>query len=342
MKRYSLYFAAPQKVEVREESLPPPGDDQVMVRTLFSAISPGTEMLIYHGQAPEDMALDETIPSLQGSFRFPFKYGYSCVGEVVAVGKKVAGEWLGQRVFSFHPHESAFLAEPAELMPIPDGLALEDAVFLPNMETAVNFVLDGKPLLGEEAAVFGQGVIGLLTSALLVQFPLDRLAAFEKFRLRQEAAAQLGVKNIFDAPAPDAVDGLRAALFPGGAKTGFDLVFELSGSPSALDQAIHLTRFHGRVVIGSWYGSSPAQLNLGGSFHRSRIQLISSQVSTIGPDLSGRWDKARRFALAWRQLEVIRPSRWITHRLPFERAPEAYRLLAESPQETIQVILIHG
>ena len=98
----------------------------------------------------------------------------------------------------------------------------------------------------------------------------------------------------------------------------FDLTFELSGSPSALNDAIALTTFSGRIVIGSWYGKKHAEIDLGGSFHRSRIKLISSQVSTISPELSGRWDKSRRFDTAWKALERIKPEKWITHRFPIE------------------------
>ena len=114
---------------------------------------------------------------------------------------------------------------------------------------------------------------------------------------------------------------------------------ELSGSPSALNDAIALTGFGGRVVIGSWYGEKQAILDLGGEFHRSRIKLISSQVSTIAPELSGRWDKGRRFQVAWDALERIHPEKWITHRFPLDEAAQAYSLLDKNPEETIQIIL---
>ena len=122
----------------------------------------------------------------------------------------------------------------------------------------------------------------------------------------------------------------------------FDLVFELSGNPSALDNALALTGFSGRVVIGSWYGEKKTEVSLGRAFHRSRIKLISSQVSTIAPELSGRWDKARRFDVAWKALERIKPDKWITHQFPIERAAEAYQLLDENPQETIQVLITYS
>ena len=91
-------------------------------------------------------------------------------------------------------------------------------------------------------------------------------------------------------------------------------------------------------MIGSWYGEKKASLDLGGSFHRSRIKLISSQVSSIAPELQGRWDKARRFEVAWEALGRIRPEKWITHRFPLDQAMEAYNMLDKNPDQTIQVV----
>ncbi len=337
MKRQSLFFTAPEKVEIVSESFSGPAKGQALVRNLVSAISPGTEMLLYRGLVPEEMPLDASIEALQGSSRYPFKYGYASVGEVIAVGKGVSETWLGKRVFKFHPHESAFVANLSDLILLPEGLSIEDALFLPNMETAVNFLQDGRPVIGEAAAVWGLGVIGLLTTALLVQFPLGDLVTFDRFQKRRQVALVLGARASLD-PEEVRLKKLDSALFPQG-MVGYDLVYELSGSPSALDQAIAMTGFDGRIVIGSWYGKKTAQLSLGGAFHRSRIKLISSQVSTISPELSGRWTKDRRFEVAWLQLAKIEPSRWITQVFPFERAAEAYRKIAEEPQETLQVIL---
>jgi len=122
---------------------------------------------------------------------------------------------------------------------------------------------------------------------------------------------------------------------------GADLTYELSGSPAALDQAIRVTGYAGRVVLGSWYGSKRASLDLGGRFHRSRIRLLSSQVSSLAPEFSGRWSKERRFSVAWKMLQELKPSRWITHRFPLEEAEQAYRLLDTQPGEALQVLFTY-
>ncbi|MCU0489305.1 MAG: zinc-binding dehydrogenase [Anaerolineales bacterium] len=329
----SLYFTAPGQVELRQEPLPPPGSGQVVVQTLCTAISPGTEMLIFRGQFPASLALDENLSALSGGFHYPLRYGYAAAGRVIETGKDVDPAWQDRLVFAFQPHTSHFLAPAAELQPIPEDVTPEQAVFLPNLETALNFVMDGAPLIGEHVLIFGQGIVGLLTSALLAQFPLQSLVCLEPLPLRRQAALALGVTAVLNPGESNGVDKLRE-IQPSGA----DLVYELSGAPPALNQAIAATCFGGRVVIGSWYGEKRVQLDLGGYFHRSRIRLISSQVSSLAPELTGRWNKARRFELAWKLLARIHPERWITHRFALSQAQQAYNLIDRQPQDAIQVL----
>ena len=330
-------------MEPREESLPALGADDVLVKTTCSAISAGTERLVYEGRFPRDLETDSVISSLRGGFEYPLAYGYACVGKVVEVGKEANREWLNRFVFAFQPHTSHFITQPDSLFLIPDFISPENACFLPNMETAVNLVQDGAPILGERVLVLGQGVVGLLTASLLNEFPLESLVTADRFTLRRKVSAEIGVSESFDPEQKKSNNQHKAAIsshsfHQAAYAQNFDLTYELSGSPSALNDAIALTRFSGRIVIGSWYGEKKAEIDLGGSFHRSRIKLISSQVSSIAPELSGRWDKARRFQVAWDALERIKPEKWITHRFPVEEASKAYELLSEHPQETIQVL----
>ncbi len=347
MKRKTLYFTAPRQVELREETLPALGVDEVLVETVCSAISAGTEMLIYQGRFPQEVETDPVISSLRGVFKYPITYGYACVGSVKEIGKEVNTDWLNRSVFSFQPHTSHFVSKPESLFSIPESFSPETACFLPNMETAVNLVQDAAPIFGERVLVLGQGVVGLLTASLLKEFPLEELVTADCFELRRQASMAIGVKTSFNSNAKDldnknsTADADTDKDLTAYTQRTFDLVFELSGNPSALDDALALTCFSGRVVIGSWYGEKKTEVSLGHAFHRSRIKLISSQVSTIAPELSGRWDKARRFDVAWKALERIRPDKWITHQFPIEKAAEAYQLLDENPQETIQVLITY-
>lgn len=339
MKRKTVYFTAPRQVELREESLPVLGADDILVETSCSAISAGTEMLIYQNRFPHDVETDPVISSLRGAFEYPLAYGYSCAGRVMDIGKDVNREWLDRSVFSFQPHTSHFIAKPDSLFTIPNSLRPDTACFLPNMETAVNLVQDAAPILGERVLVLGQGVVGLLVASLLKEFPLEALITSDCFELRRKASLIMGANDSFDPISQkDNVSVQIDKKHLSGYAQNFDLSFELTGSPSALDEAIAFTSFSGRIIVGSWYGEKRAVINLGGAFHRSRIRLVSSQVSTIAPELSGRWDKARRFHVAWETLNRIQPQKWITHRIPIDNAEDAYRLLDENPQETIQVM----
>jgi len=340
VKRKTLYFTGPGQVEILEKTVPELGIDDILVETLFSAISAGTEMMIYKGHFPRDIETDPVISSLRGGFKYPLSYGYASVGVVKETGTQVDRAMRGKLVFSFQPHTSYFVCRLDSLIPLPSTVAPETACFLPNMETAVNLVQDGAPVLGERVLVLGQGVVGLLTTSLLGEFPLDTLVTADKFVLRCRMGEAEGQKSkipncpVLDPSAPDFREQALSAL-----KRGADLTFELSGNPEALNDAITLTQFSGRIVIGSWYGTKPVQVELGGTFHRSRIKLISSQVSSISPELSARWDKSRRFDVAWKALERIQPEKWITHRFPIEDASKAYQLLDENPQEVVQIIL---
>lgn len=371
LERLSLYFTGPKKVELHHETQPKPGNGEALVRSLLSAISPGTEMLVYRNQFPTDLPLDETLPALRGRFTYPLRYGYAVVGEVIQVGPDVDENWLGRLVFAYQPHASHFVSQLSGLFPLPDEISISDAVFLPNMETAVNFLMDGAPLIGERVAVLGQGVVGLLTTALLAGFPLESLVTLDHHPLRRQASLALGAHASLD---PDEVEPARVILSSrlsrknavglGTDRTskpesdGADLVYELTGNPAALDLAIDLCGFSGRVVLGSWYGDKRAPIDLGGKFHRSRIRLVSSQVSTFDPRFSARWDKPRRLDVTWEMLRKVRPAGLtedtsqelipsgrsekiglITHTFPFERAAEAYHLLDEHPEKTIQVVL---
>jgi 2-desacetyl-2-hydroxyethyl bacteriochlorophyllide A dehydrogenase len=336
IKALQLWFTAPCQVEVREALLPAPGPDQVLVRTCYSAVSAGTELLLYRGQMPRTMALDSNLQSLQQSTGYPLQYGYACVGEVQQIGAAVDPAWQERQVFSFQPHASHFLARLEELKVIPADLTARDAVFLPNMETAVNLVQDGQPLLGERVVVLGQGIVGLLLSALLAEHPLASLAAVDAQPFRQELARRLGVQTVCSpeqaGQAPQSPDSTHAAL------ADADLVYEVSGNPEALNLAISLSGFASRIVIGSWYGNKVAPVDLGGKAHRNRLQLITSQVSTLAPALSGRWDKERRFALAWEMIRRVRPQQLITHTLPLEEAGSLYRRLHEEESGFMQSV----
>jgi alcohol dehydrogenase len=336
MKNLAVYFTGIRSVEIRDEEFPIIGDNLVLVQTMASAISTGTEMLFYNGLVPEEVPLDENIPVLAQRAGYPFKYGYAAVGKVIECGKTVDPKWRDTLVFSFHPHESYFAADPATLIPI-DDTKMEDAVFLANMETAVNFLMDGKPIIGDQVIVFGQGVVGLLTTALLAQIPLGKLLAVEPHEMRRAMSVECGAHACLD-PEEANFSKIASRLLAG---SGADLIYEVTGNPLAIELAMPLTAFGGSIIIGSWYGTSKSRVQLASYFHRQRVKIVSSQVSTLAPEFHGAWTKERRLRITKSMLTRIQPSRLITHRFPIADAKKAYKLLDEDPDKAIQILLTY-
>jgi len=330
-KNYSLWFMKSRQIEIKESSIRSDiGPDEVIVETILSAISPGTELKIYRGEFCTSDSDEKNNSAFSDSFQFPLQYGYSLVGKIISKGNQVSDLEIGQLVFAFHAHEEKFVIKADELRSIPKDVSPEDAVFLPNVETAINFVHDGKPMLGEKIAVFGQGIVGLLTTYLMAQVPFSEVYTFDFFEKRRQISVQLGAKESLDPTKVNVV-----GVIPNGA----DLSVEVSGSSHALAQAIQTTGYNGRVVVGSWYGCHPIQF--GNAFHRSHINIIASQVSLIRPEFTGRWTKERRFEVVWNVIRKLQPSKLITQRIPFKEAQSAFELLDKRPEETIQVVLTY-
>jgi 2-desacetyl-2-hydroxyethyl bacteriochlorophyllide A dehydrogenase len=330
----AVWFAAPRRAQLRTEAVPPPGPGQVRVQTIVSALSHGTERLVYRGKVHTDLPLD--LPTFAGSFGFPIKYGYAAVGRVLDVGPDVATHAPGDVVFVLHPHQTTFTVPAALATRMPPNIDPLVGVFTANGETAVNIVHDTPLHFGETVLVFGQGVVGLLVAALLRWAGARRVFAVEPLPVRQALARSMGVDAVF-APGDDLQQQIRAAN-NGRAP---DIAIEASGAGAALQSAIDLVADDGTVVVASWYGTTPVSLQLGGHFHRGRVRLFSSQVGQLNPELGRRWDYARRTDTVLDLLPRLPLASLITHRIPFADAPTAYDLLDEQAEEMGQIVLVY-
>lgn len=335
MSARRLRFTAPRTVAVETFPTPTPGPAEVRVETTVSAISSGTERLVYRGEAPDTLAVDSALASLDGDLSFPLSYGYAAVGTVDAVGEAVDDDWLGRRVFAFEPHASTFTTRPDALLPVPAGVSDAQAALIPTVETAVNFLLDGTPRVGERVGVFGQGMIGLTTTALLAHSPLTELLTVDACGFRRSLSERLGADESHP-PGQEAISRLRE-----GEPAGLDLAYELSGAPAALNDAVDSVGYDGRVIVGSWYGTKPVELDLADGFHRDRIDIESSQVSTIDPARRGRWSVDRRRAVACEWVQRLDLEPLLTHRFDLSAADEAYELLESSPDEAVGVVFTY-
>ncbi len=329
MTRSFLCYDAPGSVLLQREPLPDCGPDQVRVDVRRSLISVGSELLVLAGKAPAGERLDDSIDALRGGATYPLRYGYACVGVVEETGSAVRTVRAGERVFAFHPHASSIVVPEGDVIPVPADLSDGSAVLYPAMETALTFAHDGAPLPGEAVLVVGLGLVGQLLLFLLTMGGAALVVGVDWDPARREATAAFlpgpcEIRSSIESAAVLARStGVDHPDYP-----GFDVVFETSGNPEALNAAIGAAGFEGTLIVGSWYGRKRASLDLGGRFHRGRLTLRSSQVSTIAGAVSARWTRRRRTSAAWRFLRDERIGRIETHTVSLAHAPALYRDLA--------------
>jgi 2-desacetyl-2-hydroxyethyl bacteriochlorophyllide A dehydrogenase len=333
LKARAVWFTAPRTAALREEIVPSPGPREVRVETIVSAVSAGTEMLVYRGEVPEDLPLD--LPTLEGSYSLPIKYGYAAVGKILDKGPDVEHLSPGDYIFVHHPHQEVFVVPARMPVRLPEGLDPLLGVFIANLETALNVVHDTPVRLGETALVFGQGVVGLLVARLMKLAGAGPVMVVDPLERRRKLALAAGADDAFEP------EGLNERVMEITGGRGTDVAVETSGSGAALQGAIDAVATEGTVVVASWYGTKPVTLALGGHFHRGRVKLRSSQVGRLNPELAPRWDRDRRMHTVLGLLSELDLEDLISHRIPFERAPEAYRLLDERPGELVQVVVTY-
>ncbi len=283
------------------------------MRTLWSGISPGTEMLAYRGQLDRTFPIDERIGALSGTFDYPFRYGYSCVGRIERSGPHGLTE--GRQVFAFHPHQDLFVARAEEVVPI-DDIDPRLATLFPLVETALQVALDAGSILEELVMVMGLGPVGILC-ALLLQRAGARVIGTDPLSWRRMVAERAGV----EAATPDELPGV---LSRDGRSGRVPLVVEVSGRPEALHDALGLLDHEGEVLVVSWYGTKEVTLPLGADFHRRRLSIRSTQVSTIPAKLSGRWNVTRRRLVASGLLATLPVELLATHSFPFVHGADAF------------------
>lgn len=323
-----LWFEGPRYAVLREEEVPSPGPGEVQIRGIHSLVSAGSELNLYRG---EGNLPDVLLPTARGQIPFPIKFAYQTVGEVVAVGPD-ADLPLGQLVFAGHPHQDLFNMPAAQLAVIPPGVDPLRAQFSGMFGVAFQVYLQRAVRPGEVVAVSGLGLVGAF-AGFLARLSAGKLILIDPLPLRREKAAWIGADAVV-AP-EDAAEAIRE-LSDG---RGVDMFVETSAAPPALQTAILNTATLGTIAVPAWYGTRPVQLTLSPEFHLRSLKIIS--IHAFNLDEGNRWDRRRKFLAGLDFLERIDVSQLITHRVPFENAPEAYRLLDQNPGETLAVLLEH-
>jgi 2-desacetyl-2-hydroxyethyl bacteriochlorophyllide A dehydrogenase len=308
-----------------------PTNGEVVVDTLWSGISAGTEMLAYRGEIDALLPLDESIGALGGTFTFPFGYGYSCVGRVTEPATD-AGVPEGRLVFAFHPHQDRFVAAAGDLIDV-DGVEPRLATMFPLVETALQVALDAGPVLDETVVVTGLGTVGLLIG-LMLERAGARVLGVEPVEWRRTLAGRLGIETI----SPDELVPAVRDRSPG----GLNLAVEVSGRPEVLRSLLPLLAHEGEAIVVSWYGTKEVPLPLGAEFHRRRLTIRSTQVTTIPASLSRRWDRARRLRATRRLLDELPLAGLATHDFAFESAPQAFAAVDEGRSGLMHAALGYG
>jgi threonine dehydrogenase-like Zn-dependent dehydrogenase len=279
----AFWTLGPGRGEIRPIRLPTPGPGDVLVRTLRSGVSRGSETLVFRGCVPTDQYAAMRAPFQQGDFPGPMTYGYLSVGVV----ERGPGELLGRTVFCLHPHQTAYVVPADAVTVVPDDVPPERAVLAGTVETALNALWDSPPLIGDRTSVVGAGMVGCCVARLLARMPSVRVELVDVDGARAETAAALGVDF----------------AVPTDATEGRDLVVHTSASSEGLQLSVDLLADEGTVLDLSWYGEAPVQLWLGGAFHSGRLGIRASQVGKVAPARRGRRSTAERLALA---LDLLR------------------------------------
>lgn len=281
------------------DSIHAPGH-KLHVRSLYSLISLGTELLVARGLIPTNTHSAMRVPHMEGEFMFPVKYGYSLVGEISSTGT---------RCHVMHPHQSECLIDPDDFFEVPFEIPAKRATLAANLETALNGIWDGAVKPGERVAVVGFGMIGSLIARIAADIPGTMVHIIEVNAARKAYVEQFGFSLLEDS---------SEAIAP------FDVAFHTSATQEGLQTAIDLVGLEGRVVEMSWYGNRHVSLSLGGEFHIMRKQIISSQVGRIPSTMSARWDFQRRKETVFELLRNPAFDQHITHEVSLEEAADLF------------------
>jgi 2-desacetyl-2-hydroxyethyl bacteriochlorophyllide A dehydrogenase len=344
-----LLLTGPRKIQIvpYDDRALGPGD--VQADAIVSGLSHGTELALYRGDTAfggKRFDLDlRLFAEDEKTQPYPVRLGYEWVGRVRAVGVDVEGIEVGDRVHLTLPHRETHTVtiaadQPVPWLVLPEGLDPEQAALLQSTAIAIQAVHDARLKVGDRVAIFGLGVLGLLAVQLARLSGAGWVAALDPIERRRELARSFGADCTLDPESSDVGREIKLAAGGGGA----DVAIEFSGRYEALHEALRCVRLAGSVVAAGFYvGGSPPALRLGEEFHHNRLTLVGSMSGWGAPHREPGWDRPRLRATA---LDLLAAGRldvaaFITHRIPFERAAEAYELIGRRPEETLRVVLTY-
>jgi 2-desacetyl-2-hydroxyethyl bacteriochlorophyllide A dehydrogenase len=311
----SFWITAQGRGEIRVETLPAVSAGDVLVRTLYSGISRGTEALVFQGRIPVSEYGRMRAPFQAGSFPWPIKYGYASVGQV----EQGPGDLVDRPVFVLYPHQTRYIVPAESVYVLPDAVPPARAVLAANLETAINGLWDARPQMGDRVAVIGAGTVGCLVAWLAGRIPGCDVELVDLHPHRAAIAQAMGVRFA----RPETASG------------NADVVIHASGSPAGLGLALRVAGFEATIVELSWYGDRTVPAALGEGFHSRRLTLKSSQVGSVAASQRARWDTRRRMQLALASLADPALDALITGESDFEALPQVMAEIAAGPGDTL-------
>jgi len=311
----AFWVTAPGRGEIRAETLREPGADELGIATLFTAISRGTESLVFNAMVPATEYRRMRAPHQAGEFPAPVKYGYINVG-IVEHGPKA---WLGRTVFCLHPHQTRYVVPFDSVLPVPDFVPPARAVLAANMETALNGLWDAEPKPDSRVAVIGAGAVGTLVAWLAAERAGANVELIDIDPAKRALAEAMGLKFVS----------------PETATPGAEIVFHTSGSPEGLRTALRLAAFEGTILEMSWYGTTEVTLALGEAFHSQRLCLRSSQVGAVALSQRQRISARDRLAQSLDLLENPVFDALFSGESPFEELPAVMADLSSNTRTSI-------
>ncbi len=313
IKAQACWIVGPKRAELRDHEVPAPKAGQALLQTLYTAISRGTETLVFEGAVPKSEWQRMRAPFQEGDFPSPVKYGYINVAKVL----EGPSELIGKKVFSLYPHQTHFCVDASALTVLPDATPASRAVLAAGMETAINALWDASPQMGDRIAIVGAGVIGSLCGYLAAQIPGTEVVLWDVDPSRESIATQLGCR-FQEARSAESVDP-------------FDLVIHASGHGEGLQTALQIAGREAKIVEISWYGDREVSIPLGQAFHSQRLQIVGSQVGTIPAHQAARWSYKRRLRLALSLLQDARLDCLISGESDFAHLPQTLLQVTQTP-----------
>jgi 2-desacetyl-2-hydroxyethyl bacteriochlorophyllide A dehydrogenase len=326
----SVVFSAQGQVVIEDRPVPQPASGQLLMRTVRSMISPGTELSLLAG---------DYLPGSiwEKSAQFPACPGYANVGEVIGVGDGVDESWMGRRVASYSPH-ARFAATPLEFCwPIPEGVGDESACFFVFAQIAMNAVRRSSLTWGESAVIYGLGIVGQLTAKFCVLAGARPVFAVDVSDSRLEMSGK-GVTPIN----PTRQD-VRQTVQENNSGRLADVVFEVTGNAELIGTEMNALRPVGRLVVVS-SPRKPAVFDFHDLCNNPSYTIIGAHnwshpesATSLNP-----WTRARHAELFF---DCLRENRFdltplITHRVEADKAPAMYQMLIDDPSSALGIVLL--